>query len=166
MRKTRRVAAVFAVVWTTWAGAQARGGGVGWTGGEPPVTKSAGPEAERAANLQQQPPQFARALGLLGAAGAASDPQGPWRLGRYGRASWPSIAPSYGEAAQLGPGGGSSYEAWKSGDLVRSTSAADVRAARGQQAPDLEWTGAQASANEGNETYGKQYQHEQEKAKR
>jgi hypothetical protein len=162
MRKTRCVTAVFAAGWMSAASGQARGGGVGWTGGEPPPTKSTGPTAEQAASLQVQPPRFERGLGLLGAAGAASDYQGPWRLGGYGRSTFPPIAPSYGEAA----GGSSPFEAWRSGDVVRSTSAADVRAARMQQAPDLEWTGAQATANEGNETYGKKFQHEQEKTKR
>ena len=37
---------------------------------------------------------------------------------------------------------GESYGVWRSGDRVRSASSADVRAARQQQAPDLEWVKA------------------------
>jgi hypothetical protein len=47
------------------------------------------------------------------------------------------------EADQTTSAGGQSYETWKSGDLVRSASSADVRAARRQQAPDMEWAGEQ-----------------------
>jgi hypothetical protein len=166
MSKTRWAAALATAGWVSLAGAQSRGGGEGLTGGNPPPTKNAGPEAERASLLQQRDPRFERGLGLLGAAGAATDRRSAWRLEGLPRPYGTSVAPSYGEAAQQASGGGQSYEKWKSGDLVRSTSAADVRSARLQQAPDLEWTGAQASPDEGNETYGKKFQHEQEKPKR
>lgn len=164
MRTTRGVAAALLAAWAAAAGAQARGAGLGWTGGGPPATKSSGPSGERASSLQQRPPQFDRRHGMLGAAGAAPDQQGEQRLGGFrGHAS----APSYGEAARQASGGGEyAYDAWRSGDLVRSTSAADVRAARVQQAPDLEWAGAQATAATGNETYGKQFQHAQERPRR
>ncbi len=71
--------------------------------------------------------------GLFGAPGAAQDALGPSRLGP--RAESP-VRGSYGEAARST---GETYSAWKSGDRVRSASSADVRAARQQQAPDLEW---------------------------
>jgi len=48
--------------------------------------------------------------------------------------------PSYGESAEAGASGVEAHETWKSGDLVRSWTSADVRASRQQQAPDLEWT--------------------------
>ena len=162
---TRGLAALTLAGWAASAGAQARGGGVGWTGGPPPVTKSTGPDAERAASPLQPPPQFERGLGMLGAAGAAPDHRGGLRLGGFGRSYAPSVAPSYGEAAQPSSSV-ASYEAWKSGDRVRSTSAADVRAARGQQAPDLEWAGAQAAASDATLPYGLKFQRAQEEPKR
>lgn len=71
--------------------------------------------------------------GMMGSPGAAQDALGPSRLGPHGEQ--PS-RPSWGEAA---PGTGQSYARWHAGDRVRSASSADVRAARQQQAPDLEW---------------------------
>lgn len=71
--------------------------------------------------------------GMLGAPGAAQDALGPSRLGGHGERSARS---SYGESA---PGTGEAYSSWHSGDRVRSSSSTDVRGARQQQAPDLEW---------------------------
>jgi hypothetical protein len=157
MKRSRWYVAVAAWAWAS--AAAARGSGSGEPAWTPPETKSAGPAAE-ASHSRSRGTDFERGLGLFGGYGAAKDSLGPWRLGRYGGSS---TSPSYGEAAQRGSGGGTTYEAWKSGDLVRSTSAGDVRAARMQQAPDLEWLGA---PNRGQETYGKQFQHAQEKPRR
>ncbi|GEJ55391.1 hypothetical protein [Anaeromyxobacter diazotrophicus] len=159
MTQARWWTALIVAGWAAAASGEARGAGAGWTGGQPPATKSAGPEAERAASAQQQPPRFERGLGMLGAAGAAPDRRGELRLGGFGRLRAPSAAASYGEAASAG--GGASYQAWKSGDQVRSTSAADVRSARVQQAPELEWAGGQAGASRANLPYGLKVQQEQ-----
>lgn len=162
MAGTRWCAAAALAGWAAVAAGQPRGGGVGWTGGPPPATKSAGPDAERAASTQARPPDFSLGLGFLGARGAAQDVRGALRLEGYGRLRAPAVAPSYGEAA---PGAAASpYASWSAGDRVRSTSAADVRAARGQQAPDLEWAGAQAAAGRASQPYGIQFQRAQERA--
>ncbi len=122
--------------------AQRRGTGSGRAPGTAPPTKSAGPP-EEAAHRPSPDPVLLPPHGMMGAPGAALDSLGPSRLGPHGETS---VAPSYGEAAQRGSGGGESYQAWKSGDRVRSTSSADVRSARQQQAPDLEWASANGPA--------------------
>lgn len=121
--------------------AQRRGEGSGRAPGTAPPTKSAGPP-EEAAYRPSPDPVLLPPHGMMGAPGAALDSLGPSRLGPRGETS---VAPSYGEAAQRGAGA-EPYEAWQSGDRVRSTSSADVRAARQQQAPDLEWATASGPA--------------------
>ena len=113
-----------------------RGRGSGADSTTPPVTKSSGGAQESATLGGARDQPFSPRLGLLGAPGAAQDSGGPERLGGHGERSY---RPSFGEAAAPGGSGGESYEPWKSGDRVRSASSADVRAARQQQAPDLEW---------------------------
>jgi hypothetical protein len=102
-----------------------------WTA---PVTKDYGVADEASERTTGDTPIQPR-HGLMGAPGAAQDAEGPSRLGphveRAGR-------PSYGEEAH-GQGTGQTSQTWHSGDRVRSPSSADVRAARQQQAPDLEW---------------------------
>jgi hypothetical protein len=102
----------------------------------PPPTKSAGDE--RAVRPARDAPIDPR-HGLLGAPGAAPDPDPASRLGA---AAPPSG--SYGEAARAGRGSGAISSTWHSGDRVRSADSADVRLARQQEAPDLEFVdGAQ-----------------------
>jgi hypothetical protein len=43
--------------------------------------------------------------------------------------------------ADQAPPGAQTHETWKSGDLIRADSSAEVRQARRQQAPDMEWAG-------------------------
>lgn len=118
------------------AGAQTRGAGSGWSAATPPVTKSDETPTE-ASRLPTRDLPIEPRHGVLGAPGAAFDSAGPSRLGRHGTRS---VRPYYGEEAQAS--GGEPYQAWVSGDRVRSWSSADVRAARQQQAPDLEWATA------------------------
>jgi hypothetical protein len=102
-----------------------------------PETKSAGAASERSAEPERDLPIEPR-HGIFGAPGAANDAYGPSRLGA---GSPRTTLPSYGERAE---GEGRSYEAWQSGDRVRSPSSADVRLARRQDAPDLEFAEEQA----------------------
>jgi hypothetical protein len=53
------------------------------------------------------------------------------------------------KSAVTAPSGVEAHETWKSGDLVRSWTSADVRASRQQQAPDLEWTTVRDAAQGG-----------------
>lgn len=103
--------------------AQRIGTGSGRSSVTAPATKSAGVAAERA-EMPATDPLILPRHGLLGAPGAALDAAGPSRLG----------APSDRIAIV-----GEMPDSWRSGDRVRSASSADVRAARQQQAPDLEW---------------------------
>jgi hypothetical protein len=100
-----------------------------------PPTKSAGPRSERAALPPRDLPIEPR-HGLLAAPGAAPDALGPSRLGPSAPRT---VAPSYGESAPREPRGGTISSTWHSGDRVRSPSSADVRLARQQEAPDLEF---------------------------
>ncbi len=122
------------------AAAQRRGTGLTrGSAAAPPPTQNSGDTAASVSStgaVHELPilPQH----GFFGAPGAAQDALGPSRLGP--RAESP-VRGSYGEAA---PSTGETYSAWKSGDRVRSASSADVRGARQQQAPDLEWASAGA----------------------
>ncbi len=109
--------------------AQRIGTGSGKSSVTAPATKSAGAAAERA-EMPASDPLILPRHGLLGAPGAALDASGPSRLG----------APSDRIAIV-----GEMPHSWRSGDRVRSTSSADVRAARQQQAPDLEWASRQGA---------------------
>jgi hypothetical protein len=111
------------------ADGESTGSGSGKPAETPPVTKSDGPGLERAALPARDLPLEPR-HGMLGAPGAAVDEAGPSRLGSHGDRS---TAPNYGEAGARGPA------EWQSGDRPRSLTSADVRAARREQAPDLEW---------------------------
>lgn len=121
---TLRMAVALAVALAAAAaGAQRVGEGSGKSAVTPPPTKSYGVAAERP-EMPTSDPLLLPRHGLLGAPGAALDAAGPSRLG----------APSDRVATV-----GEMPDAWRSGDRVRSASSADVRAARQQQAPDLEW---------------------------
>jgi hypothetical protein len=147
------------------AAAQSRGSGSGRLSSTAPVTKDAGPPAEAAALPARDLPLEPR-HGFFGAPGAAGDQDGPSRLGRHGDRA---TAPSYGEAARQVAAGGEVSDAWRSGDRVRSLSSADVRAARQQQAPDLEWAsagGTSGAAQRSQLPYGMKYQEDQQKPKR
>ena len=124
------------------ADAQHLGSGSGKSSVTPPVTKSRGTASERAELPSGDLPIEPR-HGMLGAPGAAQDPAGPSRLGGHAERA---ARPFYGESAEAGASGGETHEAWKSGDLVRSWTSADVRASRQQQAPDLEWASARGTA--------------------
>ncbi len=124
------------------ADAQHMGSGSGKSSVTPPPARSSGTAAERAELPAGDLPIEPR-HGLLGAPGAALDSGGPSRLGAHAERA---ARPSYGESAGTGAGSYEAHEAWRSGDRVRSWSSADVRAARQQQAPDLEWATAQGVA--------------------
>ena len=111
--------------------AAARGTGSGKSSTTPPVTKSSGVAMERAAT-PPRPPNFEARPGYLGGLGAAQEIGGP-----------------------LGPRGDLARKAYQSeatvqpaGDVIRSWSSSDVRAARVQQAPDLEWASAAATPDQ------------------
>ncbi len=106
----------------TKAGAQERGRGSGESADTAPTTKDSR-DTERAERPASDP-LVAPRHGLLGAPGAALDSAGASRLG--------PPSDRIAMAAEI-------PDSWRSGDLVRSHSSADVRAARQQQAPDLEW---------------------------
>jgi len=128
--------------------AQARGTGSGKSSVTPPATKSSGPAAERAA-MPSRPPNFDPRPGYLGGMGAAHELGGP-----LGPRTDLAPKPSYGEAGQEASSGADSHPTWRSGDAVRSWSANDVRAARVQQAPDLEWASAAPATNHPQEQRG------------
>ncbi len=112
--------------------AQRVGSGSGKSSVTAPPTKSSGVARERA-EMPGDDPLVEPRHGLLGAPGAALDGSGPSRLGAPSdRLSMEADLPS----------------TWRSGDIVRSRNSADVRAARQQQAPDLEWA-ASTSAGSG-----------------
>ncbi|HUK65562.1 MAG TPA: hypothetical protein VLV17_01955 [Anaeromyxobacteraceae bacterium] len=125
------VVSILAFPSSIYAQAESTGAGSGRNAATPPVTKSAGPPREEAHLPARDLPLEPR-HGMLGAPGSAVDGEGPSRLGSH---SDRSTAPSYGEGGPAGPGW------WRSGDRARSASSADVRAARREQAPDLEWAG-------------------------
>ena len=128
-RRARALAAILlATLALPAAAARTKGTGSGRSSATPPPTKDTGHAYERALR-PERPPVFDPALGMFGALGAARDALGPSRLG--GR----------GEFSGAPADNAESYAGWKSGDRVRSVSANDVRAARVQQAPDLEWAG-------------------------
>jgi hypothetical protein len=128
--RSRALAVLLTVVAVTRVEAQSRGsGGNSATAATAPATKSAGPAEERAQLPGRDGPAEPR-HGILGAPGAAPDANGPTRLG----ASALTAPISAGERS-----GGAST--WQSGDGVRSATSADVRQARQQQAPDLEYVG-------------------------
>ncbi len=152
------------------AEAQVKGPGTGTYAWTSPVTKDAGPPEEKALVRARDEPYEPR-HGLFGAPGAAPDAAGPSRLGPLSERAW---SPSYGENEQ-GPAAGESYATWKSGARIRSWSSADVRSARQQQAPDLEWVAAGVSApapdvppaaSQPQEPYGKKFQKAQQKPRR
>jgi hypothetical protein len=122
MRK-RLFAAALAMALAQTALAQGRGSGSGAPSDTPPPTKGSGEPPERA-QLPMRESALSPPHGLLGAPGAAPDANGGSRLGRRD-------LELPGEAPQ-----------WTSGDRARSASSADVRAARVQAAPDLEWGAA------------------------
>jgi hypothetical protein len=125
--KLRTIVSLAAALAAAGAAADQRvGAGSGRSSVTPPVTKDSGVARERAERPDVDPLIEPR-HGLLGAPGAALDSAGPSRLG--------APRDRTGSAFEM-PG------AWRSGDLVRSRSSADVRAARQQQAPDLEWASA------------------------
>jgi hypothetical protein len=128
------------------ASAQARGIGSGRSSVTQPATKGESPAAEQA-SMRPLPPSFDPRPGYLGGMGAAHEPGGP--LGPRA-----DLAPAHLEAAQARPG-----------DALRSWSSSDVRAARVQQAPDLEWA-VEASAGQGQERPRKQLQQERGRSKR
>jgi hypothetical protein len=111
------------------AGASAQGSGGRGQATKAAPTKDSGKAPDRSAPSHELPAQTQR--GLLGAPEAAPDAAGALRLG--------VTTPL---PVKPGGGAGESYQTWQSGDRVRSLSSADVRAARVQQAPDLEWSQA------------------------
>ena len=121
------VALLAGVLVASRAAAQHMGSGSGKSAVTAPATKSSGTAAERAELPADKPP---------------IEP-------RHAILAAPGTAPSYGESAEAGASGEEAHETWRSGDLVRSWTSADVRASRRQQAPDLEWTTARAAAPKG-----------------
>ena len=136
--RTQIVAGVLLLLLASPVAAQRRGtGSPGASSGTPPPTNDGAHStaSESSTGSGHDLPILPR-HGMLGAPGSAPDALGPSRLGAHDESS---ARRSYGEAA---PGTGQAYSPWKSGDRVRSFSSADVRAARQQQAPDLEWADA------------------------
>ncbi|HET9598630.1 MAG TPA: hypothetical protein VFP65_23840 [Anaeromyxobacteraceae bacterium] len=106
--------------------AAARGTGTGASSATYGPSRGAGGTAEQA-QLPLRDSEMVPRHGVLGAPGAAPDALGGSRLGRR----------------DLDPlqNAGEGNATWTAGDRVRSVSSADVRAARVQQAPELEWAG-------------------------
>ena len=121
-----------ALVSASPAQAQRRGEGSGRSSTTLPATRNSSADEMPPATDMPVTPRH----GFMGGLGTAPDPLGASRLGAHAEHA---VRASYGESAQPGAAGAESYQAWKSGDRVRSHSSADVRAARQQQAPDLEW---------------------------
>ncbi len=145
MRTAMVVTGVVLALAAAPARAQRRGEGShgGWPDTEP-STRSAGPAEESAYAPTGDLPLSPR-HGMMGAPGAAPDAYGPSRLGAHGEGL---VAPSPGVARS--PSGPEEVTGgWRAGDRVRSASSADVRAARQQQAPDLEWASSRAPAQPG-----------------
>jgi len=110
------------------------GTGSGALSTAPPPTKDAG-TAKELAELPSRDHPIEPRHGILGAPGAAPDTFGPARLGAVPeRPRWPS----YGETVGTD---------WRSGDQVRSSTSADVRATRRQSAPDLKWATPRTTAS-------------------
>lgn len=155
--KTMAVVGLAAALAFGRAAADERGrGSSGWTADAAPVTKDT--RALGRANVPIPTPSVDLRRGFFGGTGAAQDANGPSRLGPVTERH---AGRSYGEAT---PPSGYMEQGWRSGDRVRSASSADVRAARGQQAPDLEWArseGGQAPPA-AERPYGYQFQREQE----
>jgi hypothetical protein len=128
-----RVIIAWAVLVAAVPGAQVEARGSGGKASAAPPTKSAGPRSELAERPPRDMPIEPR-HGLLAAPGAAPDALGPSRLEPGAPRA---VAPSYGESAPRESRGGT----WQSGDRVRSPNSADVRLARQQEAPDLEFVG-------------------------
>jgi hypothetical protein len=124
----RGLAAALAVV----AAARADGGSRGSNGRATaaPATKSAGTAAERP-DLPGHDGPIEPKHGLLGAPGSAPDAR---------RETFTSA----GEGSP-GESGVTASSKWQSGDRVRSQSSSDVRQARQQQTPDLEFVGGGAA---------------------
>jgi hypothetical protein len=101
--------------------AQGRGSGSGGPSDALPVTRGSGAAPEQA-QLPMRESAMSPPHGVLGAPGSAPDAYGGSRLGRRD----PELQIDQGPR-------------WTAGDRVRSLSSADVRAARAQAAPDLEW---------------------------
>jgi hypothetical protein len=142
----RWLAGVAGVLLASAASAQARGMGSGRSSATQPATKGEGAAAERA-SMRPLPPSFDPRPGYLGGMGAAHERGGP--LGPRADLTPPPL-----EAAQARPG-----------EALRSWSSSDVRAARVQQAPDLEWA-VEAASGQGQETPRKQLQQERGRSKR
>ena len=142
----RWLAGVAGLLLAGGAAAQARGVGSGRSSVTQPATKGEGPAAERA-SMRPLPPTFDPRPGYLGGMGAAQERGGP--LGPRA-----DLALPHREAAQARPG-----------DALRSWSSNDVRAARVQQAPDLEWA-VEAAPGQGQDTLRKQLQQERRRSKR
>ncbi len=142
MRATMTMAALLAgALAASRADAQHMGAGSGKSAVTAPATKDSG--ADERPELPADRPPIEPRHGILGVPGAAQDSAGPSRLGAPADRS---ARPSYGESAEAGAGSDEAHETWRSGDLVRSWTSADVRASRQQQAPDLEWTTARGAA--------------------
>ena len=109
--------------------AQRVGAGSGKSSAAPPPTKSRGIAPERA-GMPGTDPLIEPRHGLPGAPGAALDSAGSSRLG----------APSDRIA-----GATEMPSSWNSGDRIRSWTSDDVRAARQQEAPDLEWAASRSA---------------------
>jgi hypothetical protein len=115
------------------AAAQRRGtGSAHVSSSKPPVTKGGGSTVPSELGGVDQG-QILPRHGMFGAPGAAPDALGPSRLGP------PAVSPGRGSYGELATSSEEPSSSWRSGDRVRSLSSADVRAARQQQAPDLEW---------------------------
>jgi hypothetical protein len=112
-----------------------KGSGSGEISSKPPPTKNRGLDFER---TQLRPMDMEAASGR------------PER----------TVAPTYAENGQ--PAWGEAYETRTAGDRVRSLGSAEVRAARQEQAPDLEWGKASATTEpspiQPQETFGKKEQ--------
>jgi len=133
----------FAAALVVLAAARVEAAGPGASGRatEAPATKSAGTAAEQAHLPGHDAPAEPR-HGMLGAPGSAPDAYGPTRLGYDAR----------GTMSATGGAAGSASSTWQSGDRVRSRTSADVRQARQQQAPDLEFVGAGAKGDDSHQT--------------
>ena len=129
MTFTAVLAAVLTVALPGTALAQVRGSGSGALSDTLPVTRGSGTAPEQA-QLPIRDSQIVPRHGVLGAPGGAPDAHG-----------------GSGAALRAGAGAEPGPE-WTAGDRVRSISSAEVRAARVQQAPDLEW-GESAAASAG-----------------
>jgi hypothetical protein len=147
-RATRWAAAALACALAAGgAAADTRGSGSRWPSTTTLPTKNAGTGEERA-ELPARDLPIEPSHGLLGAPGAAPDQAGPSRLGpRSPEVARGAEAPEVYQPATDQPA--QAYGTWKSGDRVRSASSADVRSARGQQAPDLEWASTRGAAAPG-----------------